>query len=144
MAALEKEKSWYAPVNGVALIEFEMNTGRVTPVKVHEVNFAERIYSHRKDIEAIPKAIDKTFVSGEQQQKLIKISQDLCFNEPSQTEPTESLDKDYFLSIRFTPVGKKNPLVWEYYFNRRLERKGRIREIFDSIMALEKAASELR
>jgi hypothetical protein len=144
MAALEKEKSWYVPVNGVALIEFEMNMGRINPIKVHEINFSERIYSHRKEIEAVPKAIDKTFVSGEQQQKLIKLSQDLCFNEPRQTEPTESLAKDYFLSIRFTPLGKKNPLVWELYFNRRLERKGRIRDIFDYIMNLEKAASELR
>ena len=77
MAALEKEKSWYAPANGIALIEFETNAGRIHPIKVHEINFAERIYSHRKEIEATPKAIDKTFVSGEQQQKLIKLSQDL-------------------------------------------------------------------
>jgi hypothetical protein len=144
MAALEKEKSWYAPVNGIALVEFEMNTGRINPIKVHEINFAERIYSHRKEIDAIPKAIDKTFVSGEQQQKLIKLSQDLCFNEPTHSEPTEPLAKDYFLSIRFIPLGKKNPLVWEFYFNRRLERKGRIRDVFDYIMALEKAASEIR
>ncbi len=144
MAALEKEKSWYSPINGIALIEFEMNTGRISPIKVHEINFSERIYSHRKEIEAAPKAIDKTFVSGEQQQKLIKISQDLCFNEPNQSEPTESLAKDYFLSIKFTPVGKKNPLAWEFYFNRRLERKGRIRDLFDSIMSLERVASEIR
>ena len=107
MAALEKEISWYAPVNGIALVEFEMNTGRINPIKVHEINFAERIYSHRKEIDAIPKAIDRTFVSGEQQQKLIKLSQDLCFNEPTHSEPTEPLAKDYFLSIRFIPLGKK-------------------------------------
>jgi len=144
MAALEKEKSLYAPVNGIALIEFETQKGSLQPTKVHEINFGERIYSHRKEIEVAAKAIDKTFVSGEQQQKLIRISQDLCFNEPSQVEPTETLAKDYFLSIRFTPVGKKNPLAWEIYFNRRLERKGRIRDLFDYIMALEKSASELR
>lgn len=144
MSTVEKAKSWYAPVNGVALIEFETTAGRVSPVKVHEINFAERIYSHRKEIEAVPKAIDKTFVSGEQQQKLIKLSQELCFNEPSQTEPTEPLAKDYFLSIRYVPLGKKNHLNWEFYFNRRLERKGRIRELFEYIMTLEKTASELR
>lgn len=144
MAAFEKEKSWYAPTNGIALIEFEMKTGHINPIKVHEINFTEKIYSHRKEIEAVPKAIDKTFVSGEQQQKLIKLSLDLCFNEPKQTEPTESMAKDFFLSIRFVPMGKKNPLVWELYFNRRLERKGRIREVFDYMMELERIASEIR
>lgn len=144
MAALEKEKSLYSPVNGIALIEFEIQTGSLQPTKVHEIDFGERIYSHRKEIESAAKAIDKTFVSGEQQQKLIRISQDLCFNEPSQAEPTETLARDYFLSIRFMPLGKKNPLMWQIYFNRRLERKGKIRELFEYIMALEKSASALR
>lgn len=144
MAALEREKSWYAPANGIALVEFEVNSGKLSPIKIHEVNFTDRVYSHRKEFEAVPKAIDKTFVSGEQQQKLLKISQDLCFNEPTQTEPTEVLEKDYFLSIRFIPLGKKNPVTWEFYFGRRLERRGRIREVFEYIMALEKSASEFR
>lgn len=132
------------PVNGIALIEFESLSGRIQPLKIHEIDFGERIYSFRKDIAVDAKAVDKTFVSGEQQQKLIKISQDICYNELTQSEPSDALAKDYFLSIRFTPLGKKNSLIWEIYFNRRLERKGKVREIFDHIMNLEKAASELR
>lgn len=144
MAALTKEKSLYLPANGIALVEFETLTGSIQMVKIHEINFSERIYSHRKGAEAVAKAVDKTFVSGEQQQKLIKMSQELYYYGLSQTEPSETLSKDYFLSIRFVPVGKKAAVECEIYFNRRLEKRGKVREIFDYFMTLEKAASELR
>lgn len=137
-------KSFYLPANGIALVEIETKTGAIQPVKIHEVNFSERIYSNRKDIAATPKAMDKTFVSGDQQQKLVKIGQELCVSSYNQVEPTEAIPKDYFLSIRFIPLGKKNFLEGEFYFNRRLEKKGKVREIFDQFMELEKATTEFR
>lgn len=144
MEAAAKEKLFYSPINGIALIEFEIRTGAIYPIKVHEINFAERVYSHRKEIKTDARAIDKTFVSGEQQQKLIKLSQELCFSRLSQTEPMEVIEKDYFLVIHFIPIGKQNPIGCELYLNQRLEKKGKIRELFESVMNLEKKASELR
>lgn len=137
-------KSLYVPTNGIALVEIEAKTGAIQPVKIHEVNFSERIYSHRKDVVSTAKAVDKTFISGEQHQKMARLSQDLCLSAYSQTEPTESISKDYFLSIRFVPLGKKNYLEGSFYFNRRLEKKGKIREIFDQFMELERMTTEFR
>lgn len=143
MISVPKEKLIYAPTNGIVLVEIDTELS-VRPVKVHEINFTERVYSHRKEFETAAKAVDKVFISGGQQQKLIKISQELCVSGFKQTEPTEVLDKDYYLSIRFVPIGKRNFLECEFYLNKYLEKKGKVRDLFDQMIALEKETLKFR
>lgn len=141
-----KKTPLYLPQNGIALVEIDTDTdnGTVQPIKIHEIYFSERLYSNRKEFAVEAKAVDKTFLSPEQQQKIIKLSQEICFSRASQSEPTESLKTDYFLGIRFVPLGKQDFLECELYFNKCLEKKGKFRDIFDQIKHLEKIAAEPR
>ncbi len=130
----------YVPHNGIALIEITKSIGQLKTVKIHEVDFGKRIYSYRPDPALEARAIDKTFVSSEQNQKLVRLSQEISLlKKPYQTEPLEVIEKDYVLVVQFVPFGRTQVISCEIFLDYHLEKKGKIRELFKLILELEES-----
>ena len=133
-----EEKPLYLPENGIALIEYKIVENTIAPSKIHEVFFNNTSYSFRENIDARAKKINQTDVSTVQISKIINDLQQSIESGFVQSEVVEKLKSKYLMTIRFVPKGKQDFFIHEIYFDKKIEKRGKIRDLFDKFLEFEK------